>query len=425
MSTQIESRPEARLPDWNNTRPVRDRYPEVDTSPIPIEAYVSDEFFELEREKIFKKTWLYAGRMERLQKPGDYFVTTMEVLRTKKDGTYPSFIVTRDDNGEVRAFYNACQHRGTKVCWEDTNTWASSNRKYFTCRFHGWVYGSDGALKHVPDEDQFFDLNKAERGLAPVHCAVWKDFIFINVDPSPRQSLEEQIAPHAATLKDFPFERLRKTGIWTATMNVNWKVALDAFQEGYHVATVHAGTIPNAFNGSLNPYCRPTSVRLYEEGNRSVTFMVSPEYQPDELEMWVLKRGSNWYAPAEGTGENEFPGANPENDPFYAFDCHGFFPNLLVDPFMGGYYGHEFWPIETNKTRWVGSINFLEPQKPSDLLANEHGKILLRDAFREDTVTLDASQEGLESGGLKDVVFCDHEMAPRHLVNRVMEIVNS
>ncbi len=425
MSTQIENRPEARLPDWDNTNPVKERYPEIDTPPIPIEAYVSEDFFEAEREKIFKKKWLYAGRMERLQKPGDYFVNTMEVLRTKKDGTYPSFVITRDDHGEVRAFYNACKHRGTKVCWDDSETWESSNRKYFTCRFHGWVYGNDGSLKHVPDENQFFDLNKAERGLTPVHCAVWKDFIFINVDPAPSQTLEEQLGPHATNLKDFPFERLRKTGIWTAVMDCNWKVAIDAFQEGYHVATVHAGTMPNAFNGSLNPYCRPTSVRVYPGGNRSITFMVSPEYKPDELEMWVRQRGANWYAAAEDGSTNDFVGVNPENDPFFAFDCHGIFPNLLVDPFIGGFYGHEFWPITVNKTRWIGSINFLAPQKPSDILSNEHGKILLRDAFREDTVTLDASQEGIESGGLTDVIMCDHEMAPRHLYNAVVEMVNS
>ena len=425
MSTQLEDRPELRLPDWQNRRPVADRYPEVDTSPIPVDAYVSEAFFELEREKIFKKTWLYAGRIERLQKPGDYFVCLMEVLRTKKDGSYPSFIITRDEHGAVRAFYNACQHRGTKVCWDEPQTWRSSNRKYFTCRFHGWVYGHDGRLVQVPDEGQFFDLDKAQRGLRPVHCAVWKDFIFINVDPQPRQSLEAQIAPHAGRLADFPFERLRKRGVWSATVNTNWKVAIDAFQEGYHVATVHAATLPEAFNGAINPYCRPTSIRLFEGGNRSVTFMVSPSYQPDELELWVRQRGSNWYAPAEGTEANQFPGTNPENDPFYAFDCHGFFPNLLVDPFVGGYYGHEFWPIAVNKTRWVGSINFLEAEKPSDLLTQEHGKILLRDAFREDTVTLDASQAGLESGGVEDVVLGDGEMAPRHLYHRVIELVNS
>ncbi len=424
MSTQIENNPELRLPDWENTRPIAEQHPHMDTGPVSVEPYISEEFFEAEREKIFKQMWLYAGRAERLKKPGDYFVVTMEVLRTKKDGTYPSFIICRDDHGEIKAFYNACQHRGTKVCWDETDSWESSNRKYFTCRFHGWVYGHDGELKHVPNESQFFDINKSARGLKPINCAVWKDFIFINAKEDPDQALEEQIAPHTTNLKDFPFEKLRKTGVWTATVNCNWKVAIDAFQEGYHVQTVHAATIPTAFNGPLNPNCTPTSISLYEGGNRAITFMVSPDYQPDELERWVLSRGNNWYAGGDKI-KSQYQGANPNNDPFYAFDCVGFFPNMLVDPFIGGYYGHEFWPIDVNKTRWIGSINFTEATKPSELLSQEHGKILLRDAFREDTVTLDASQEGLESGALEDVVFCDGEAAPRHLYQAVVDRVNS
>lgn len=414
----------ARLPDWANRHPVADRFPQVDMAPLPVEPYVSEEFFEAEREKIFKRMWLYAGRVERIPKPGDYFTQTIEAVRTKKNGTAPSFIICRDQNGEVRAFYNTCQHRGTTVCWDKYETWETSHRRYFSCRFHGWVYNTDGTLKSVPDEKNFCNLNKAERGLKRVHCAVWKDFIFINVDPSPRQTLLEQIKPHADQLKDFPFERIRKRGIWTAVIDVNWKVALDAFQEGYHVNTVHAATLPEAFNGPLNPNCRPTSIRLFPQGNRSVTFMVSPDFTPPEVEKWVRTRGSSWYAAGGDDSTAAFPGVNPDADPFFAFDCHGFFPNMLVDPFIGGYYGHEFWPITVNKTRWIGSINFTEAKRPSDLIANEHGKTLLRDAFREDTVTLDASQVGLESGGIETTLLCDAEMAPRHLCNAVMEMVN-
>ena len=414
----------ARLPDWEHRRIVSERYPDADTGPLSIEPYVSETFFEREREKVFKKTWLYVGRAERIPEPGDYFVQVIEAVRTQKDGTYPSFIICRDRHGDIRAFYNTCQHRGTTVCWQDHETWNAENTRYFRCRFHGWVYDTDGSLRSVPDENQFFDLNKAERGLKPVHCAVWKDFIFINVDPAPEQTLLEQIEPHAKLLERFPFERMHKRGIWTATVDVNWKVAIDAFQEGYHVSTVHAATLPEAFCGPLNPFCRPTSIRVFPGGNRSVTFMVSPDFEPPAAEQWVRRRGSSWYAAGGAETDAAFPGVNPDNDPFYAFDCHGFFPNMLVDPFVGGFYGHEFWPITVRKTRWIGSINFLAPEKPSDPIVQEHGKILLRDAFREDTVTLDSTQIGLESGAIESTMLCDLEMAPRHLYNAVQEMVN-
>ena len=424
MATIAKEELAKKLPDWANHRPNSERYPEIETGEMSIEPYVSEEFFEREREKIFKKMWLYVGRAERIPNAGDYFVQVIEAVRTNKDATYPSFIICRDNNGEIRAFYNTCMHRGTTVCWENHECWESKRRKYFSCRFHGWVYNLDGSLKSVPDENQFFDLDKSKRGLKSVNCAVWKDFIFINVDPEPRQKLEEQIKPHADLLKDFPFEKMHKRGIWTAEVNVNWKVALDAFQEGYHVNTVHAATLPEAFNGPLNPNCRPTSIRLHEQGNRSVTFMVSPDFEPPEVEKWVRQRGSSWYAAGGGETLNQFPGVNPDGDPFFAFDCHGFFPNMLVDPFIGGFYGHEFWPINVNKTRWIGSINFMEAEKPSDLISHEHGKTLLRDAFREDTVTLDATQIGLESGAIDTTIMCDGEMAPRHLYNACVEMVN-
>ncbi|MSQ69103.1 MAG: hypothetical protein EXR83_13120 [Gammaproteobacteria bacterium] len=423
-STEAFEALKQRLPDWANRRPIAERYPDMDYGPLPVTPYICEEFFEQERAKIFKKMWLYVGRVERLPKAGDYFTQVIEAVRVNKNSTSPSFIICRDNNGEIRAFYNTCQHRGTTVCWNNHETWDTANRKYFTCRFHGWVYNTDGSLRSVPDEKLFFNLDKTTRGLKPVHCAVWKDFIFINVDPSPRQTLLEQIKPHAEQLKDFPFERIRRRGIWTATVNVNWKAAIDAFQEGYHVGTVHAATLPEAFCGSLNPYCRPTSARIFPQGNRSVTFMVSPDFTPPAVENWVRRRGASWYAAASGDSGSEFPGVNPDNDPFYAFDVHGVFPNLLVDPFIGGFYGHEFWPISVNKTRWIGSINFLAPQKPSDLIANEHGKTLLRDAFREDTVTLEATQVGLESGAIETAVLCDMEIAPRHLYNSVVALVN-
>lgn len=408
--------------DWRTRKGTNERHPEMDTGLTSLEPYVSEEFFELEREKIFKKMWLYVGRAERVMKPGDYYTQTIEVLRTSKNGTYPSFIVMRGEDNRIRAFYNACQHRGTMVAWDDPSTWETSHKKFLSCRFHGWVYDSAGKLVHVPDEGQFFDLDKSCRGLKEVHCDVWKDFIFINVDPKPRQTLRQQLGSHAEMLDQFPFEKMRKVGVWTATVDSNWKSALDAFQEGYHVATVHAATLPEAFNGNLNDACRPTSIRLYEQGNRSITFMVSPTYNPPPIEAWARQRGSTWYA-AGGDMKDSFPGVNPDNDPYFAFDCNGIFPNMLVDPFVGGFYGHEFWPISVNKTRWIGSINFVVPEKPSELIVHEHGKTLLRDAFREDCVTLERTQVGLESGGVESLMLSDPESAPRHLVNAVAAMV--
>ena len=119
------------LPDWANKRPVSERYPDIGTGEMSIEPYISEDFFELEREKIFKKMWLYVGRVERIPKAGDYFTQVIEAVRTKKEGTSPSFIICRDNNGEVRAFYNTCMHRGTTVCQEQHECWENVAAQIF------------------------------------------------------------------------------------------------------------------------------------------------------------------------------------------------------------------------------------------------------------------------------------------------------
>lgn len=125
-----------------------DDYPELGTGPIPIEPCVSQEYFELERERIYKKTWLNIGRVEQILNPGDYFVKDLPVCGT-------SVIVTRGKDGAVNALHNMCSHRGNKVVWDHAGTCQN-----FTCKFHGWSYGLDGSLKFVPDEKSFFALQK-------------------------------------------------------------------------------------------------------------------------------------------------------------------------------------------------------------------------------------------------------------------------
>ena len=80
-----------------------------DTGPIPIEPYISEDYFKLEQERVFRKVWLNVGRIEQIPNPGDYFVKDLPMCRT-------SLIVTRDKKGQVRAFHNMCAHRGNKVC---------------------------------------------------------------------------------------------------------------------------------------------------------------------------------------------------------------------------------------------------------------------------------------------------------------------
>ena len=114
-------------------------YPELGSGPISTEPYISPEWYEKEKEKIFSKVWLCVGRANELPRPGDYKVKRIEAANT-------SVIVMRGKDGQIRAFHNMCAHRGNTVVTESgQETYGRNRAGVITCRFHGWVYADDGA----------------------------------------------------------------------------------------------------------------------------------------------------------------------------------------------------------------------------------------------------------------------------------------
>lgn len=400
---------EEKLDLTSTTRNYHARYPEMSTGPVPVEPYISAAYFERERAMIFRRMWLLAGRTEKLEKAGDYYVRAFEVLNT-------SLIVVRGSDDRVRAFHNVCRHRGTNVAT------GFGNCKYFTCKFHGWVYDTEGRIRHVADEPQFFNLDKAKLNLVEVHCEVWKGFVFVNFDEHPRETLREQLAEIGEQLEVFPFESMRVAGHWGATLNANWKLFIDAFQEGYHVATVHSSTINTYYTGKLNPYCRPSSVRLYKR-NRALTIPFNPEFKLHRSEEFAVKLGEALSQGEAGLGKL-FPGTNPEEDDNFSFDINAIFPNFLLDTSIGFFFIHEFWPIDANTTRWQATMHFPPPANAGALIGQAQSLSLLRDAFREDIATSEGSQAGMRSGALKEINFSDPEITCRHLFDVVNGIVS-
>ena len=152
-------------------------YPELGTGPVDYEDSISPEFYELERQAIFKKTWLNVGRVEEVPRAGRYFTKELQCAGT-------SVIIVRDKEGLVRGFHNICRHRGNKLVWNDYPAEETSGVcRQFTCKYHGWRYDLDGSLNFVQQESEFFDLDKADYGLVPVQTEVWQGFIFVNLDP--------------------------------------------------------------------------------------------------------------------------------------------------------------------------------------------------------------------------------------------------
>src|SRR5687768_3549745 len=174
-------------------------YPELGTGPISYEDSISPAHYELERDAIFRKSWLNVGRAEELPRNGSYATKELDAART-------SLILVRGTDGQIRAFHNICRHRGNKLVWNDFPTEETSGTcRQFTCKYHAWRYSTEGELTFVQQEQEFFDLDKADYGLAEVQCEVWEGFIFVNLDPDNTTSAKDYLGSLGTGLEGYPF----------------------------------------------------------------------------------------------------------------------------------------------------------------------------------------------------------------------------
>ena len=192
----------------------------------PKERYYDPDFFQLEAEQLWPRVWQMACRLEEIPDPGDY--VTYEILDQ-------SVIVLRGDDMEVRAFQNTCRHRGVRLVSDRGNC-----DKQFTCSFHGWCYGQDGVNTRIPMRKSFSEhnLDRDDVNLMPVRCELWGACAWINLDidaPPLRESLE----PAATILDHWHVESLRTEWWYACRLPVNWKLAIEAFIEAYHVPESH------------------------------------------------------------------------------------------------------------------------------------------------------------------------------------------
>ena len=193
---------------------------------VPKERYFDPDFFALEAELLWPRVWQMACRLEEIPHARDF--VEYEILDQ-------SVIVLRDDDGVVRAFQNTCRHRGVRVV-EGRGTCENG----FTCPFHGWCYGLDGANTFVSRPRTFSEhnLQPGDIDLVPVRCEVWGGCAWVNLDSS-APPLRQCIEPFATVMDAWKLESMRAEWWYAFRLPVNWKLAEEAFMEQYHVLETH------------------------------------------------------------------------------------------------------------------------------------------------------------------------------------------
>lgn len=226
---------------------------------LPAGRYNDPEFFELETQHYWSKVWMLAAHLDEIPKPGDYKLWDM--------ARQPVVIVHGKD-GEVRAFYNTCRHRGAPVVTEQFG----SAPHGLACGYHGWVYAHDGSLMSIRDKRDFVDFEFEERGLYPVRTERFGKLIFVNFNED-APSLREYLGPIYDELQEFQFENLRLVDRYVWDLHCNWKIAMEANMEVYHVKSIHPQTADLSldYRGNVNTLYPGGHSRMVAPGREGKT----------------------------------------------------------------------------------------------------------------------------------------------------------
>jgi carnitine monooxygenase subunit len=280
------------IPKWKNSSgrnvkmPVRDLGTDRQTDR---ERYYSREVVQREWERLWTRVWLMVGHLTDIPRPDSYMTA---------DVGHESFVIVRGQGKQVRAMYNFCQHRGAQLV---TNDFGRS--KTFTCSFHKWRYQNTGKLSFISDRETFrkqalcHDLN-----LKPVRAEVWRDWVFINMDADARPLRDFLGEDLIATMEAYDFEGAIRIRDVVQEWPVNWKIAHEAFNEGYHVQATHPQLWPvvDTYHSQYDLYSNGHSRGIYQ-------FMSPMPSEIPHLKDGKLKDEHKLFLREAGVAEKDFP----------------------------------------------------------------------------------------------------------------------
>ena len=344
---------------------------------IPAGRYTDPAFFELEQTHIWQKSWLFAAHIDELPLPGSY---------RRWDNAGQPVVIVHGDDGVIRAFYNTCRHRVAPVVTEE-----SGRRARLTCKYHGWTYTHQGDLVSVRDPEDFSDLDMSCRGLISIRCEMFGNLIFLNFDKN-APSLLEWLGPIADEWTEFQFDKCRLAARHSFVLDCNWKIAMEANTEVYHVKSIHPTTVAPVLDDRRNVNT------LYPNGHGR---MVAPR-------------------PAGKNSAMSLPASPNEIDTVgeIARTCtqsYGIFPNwvsplnhLVLPPLL-------FWPLGIDKClfeTWTMAPDWGDNPAP-DIWTENQGEQLVK-VLQEDTEFGKQIQRSVESWGFTGVPLSYQEARIYH-----------
>ncbi len=393
----------------------------MDHGHVPVAAYTDGEHFAQEAE-MFGCIWLNIADVADVANPGDWIVRNVACRNT-------SVLISRDAQGTLRAFHNICRHRGMQLVWGE-----KGNGSRFSCPYHAWTYGPDGGLKSVPDAECFPGLDAGQSGLRPIAIGVWENFVYVNLDPNPAQSLEAFMAPVSARFRDLPFKRFAHHARMRSRINSNWKLLIESQSESYHIRALHMRTVSGMVSSSNNPFCHP----LFWESlgpHRTWSTAINPTFELSDnrpVQKFSFLSSAQLVAAAGSSGLSDaivsgFRGDDriDRGDPaIWGSDNMAIFPHMQLNAGANGCWLHRFWPVSVDETDWEAHYYFTPPASLRQEFAQHYTMAFNRDTLIEDNNACTRQQTVMKSGAVDTIQFGMQEMACRHNAAVVQAAVN-
>ena len=369
-----------RLNSVNPTAPT-----ETDSAHLSLPGWIyhDREFFELEKEAIFRTSWQIVCHISDVPLPGDYH---------SFDFLGESVIVVRGEDGEVRGFHNVCRHRAARLLEGPKGHCG----KRITCGYHAWTYALDGRLIGVPQREAFKGLDVSRHGLAPLDLEIFMGFIFVRFAPG-LPSVREMAAPYANELAAYRMHELVPHGrVSLRPRAVNWKNVADNFSDGLHINVAHPG-LTRLFGQSYAIEAQPWIDKM------SGTLRDVPS--------------SNW---SERLYQKVLPPVDylpPERQRLWAY--FKLWPNVAFDIYPEQIDFMQFLPISPTETL-VREIVYVHPDSRREMRAARYLNWRInRRVSLEDKILIERVQSGMTSSSYTVGPLNDNEVCLRSFARRM------
>jgi len=344
--------------------------PLSEASTIPAPWYVDARIALLEGQTVFSNTWQMIGRVDQVEKPGQFVTATV---------AGEPIVAVRGNDGILRGFYNVCRHHAAAVVTE-----RCGQASILHCPYHGWNYGLDGALKGMPEFDGVKGFDRQRNGLLPVKADVWEKFVFVNLDPQ-AESLSEFLGGLAERAAPLGVSKLHYFDSRVYDIHCNWKVFIDNYLDGgYHVPHLHKGL---------------SSVLDYKQ------------YTIENQDRFCLQS-----SPMVSSEEDAATGATRKGDRAWYFWQY---PNLMINCYEGYMDTNLVVPIDVDHCRVIFDFYFADVSEAARAYNQQSVAVGAR-VQDEDLDICEAVQRGLKSRAYGAGRLSVRREAGEHLFHRLL-----